>query len=716
MKTLAIAVVLAGGALLAHRQLPSLVASQLRDELAARGYPDARFRVVAVELDRIELADVELAPGLELGTVELDAGISLLWREPDVISIRGAHVRAELLTRASTGGGAELPAREVRIANSTVELGATRFAIAGRVQRDGDAELTATAAHWTVGGETLDDLRLTVDADRACAVATHGTTAVSACTPLATWTRLAVPVTWSLHDPAWAVTGTATLSLGDHVVVQEGAFEARVPRWSRAGVAIEDASITGELAGPIESLAGTAHVEVRGGRIDGIAFTDLETDLELGLVDRVLRALPADVHVRDATAPGPAGVVRAHAATVTLPYVLTVRDGQITTTRVAARPIEIAAERVEVAGSALADVIATVTDASIAWRARTLTSGPVTAFAPSGVATKTGVRWQAVRAQLGETTLVHPAGTISPDRTIAWHADAARWREVSIDAPAGTLRGGQLEVHASTGRWRELQLTRLRGVLADGELVLHADGGHWRDVALVALDGRWASGQLTWRLQEAVRAGDVVHDLEGTSTEDAHAIAWSAVRLGRFELGSGTLGLAAIDDRWQLAHATVAAYGGRAALVRSAPIDGALDFDLRGLRLDKLVAVLGPRARAEGELAGRLVVRGGELSRVELASTGGGFRFGDRAWVDRAVADLAAGQVAVPQRIGGALADFTYRRLALVLALAPAPSGPTLHVELRGAGRRVAQELELDITIRGLREAMGLLARAREST
>ena len=714
MKTFAIAAVLAGGALLARRQLPSFVASQLRDELAARGYPDARFRVVAVELDRIELADVTLAPGLELGTVELDAGISLLWREPDVISIRGAHVRAELLARAPAGNGVELPAREVRIADSTIELGGTRFAVAGRVLRDGDTELTATAPHWTLAGETLDDLRVTVAADRACAAARHATTEISACTPLATWTRLAVPVTWTLRDPAWTVTGTTTLSLGDRVVVQEGAFEARVPSWSREGVVIEDAVIAGELAGPIEALAGSARLHVRRGRVDGLAFTDLESELDLGLADRVLRAMPGEVYVRDATSPSPAGLVHAHRATVALPYALAVRGRRITTTRVAARPIAVEAERVDVAGHVLSEVTATVTEASITWRAQTLTSGAVTAVEPSGVATRTGVRWQAARARLGETTLVHPAGTIAPDRTITWHAEAANWREIAIEEPAGQLRGGRLEVHARAGRWRELRLTSLTGALADGELVLHADGGHWRDVALVGLDGRWASGQLTWKLHEAARAGDVVHDLAGTSTADAHAIAWRAVQLGRFELGAGMLAVAARDDHWQLERATVAAYGGRAALVRPAPIDGAIDVELRGLRLGKLVAAIDRRASGEGELAGRLAVRGGVLARVELASTVGGFRFGDRAWVDHAVADLAAGQVAVPQRIGGALADFQYRRLALVLA--PAANGPTLHVELLGAGRRVAQELELDLTIRGLREAAGWLARAREST
>ena len=63
--------------------------------------------------------------------------------------------------------------------------------------------------------------------------------------------------------------------------------------------------------------------------------------------------------------------------------------------------------------------------------------------------------------------------------------------------------------------------------------------------------------------------------------------------------------------------------------------------------------------------------------------------------------------------MGGALADFEYRKLALQLA--PSVSGPMMRIELHGHGRRVAQEVDLIVNVRGLRDAARVLGRIQEA-
>jgi hypothetical protein len=49
------------------------------------------------------------------------------------------------------------------------------------------------------------------------------------------------------------------------------------------------------------------------------------------------------------------------------------------------------------------------------------------------------------------------------------------------------------------------------------------------------------------------------------------------------------------------------------------------------------------------------------------------------------------------RRIVAALADFDYTRLALSI-----DDDPDLHLTLDGQGRRVAQQLDIDVNVRGL--------------
>ena len=136
-----------------------------------------------------------------------------------------------------------------------------------------------------------------------------------------------------------------------------------------------------------------------------------------------------------------------------------VRRSSVTATRLA-QPLALEADRTTVAGAMLYDVAATVRDDLVAWKAGTVVAGPAKAIAASGSASRAGVRWQADRIEVAGATLDKPSGTIARDRTIAWRAEAARWRELSIEAPTGRVVGDALAVAAPRGRYRRFRRTR----------------------------------------------------------------------------------------------------------------------------------------------------------------------------------------------------------------------------------------------------------------
>ena len=765
----AIALAAVGGALaIAHRELPDLVAWKLRDELADRGFPDARFRVVAVETDRIELADVELAPGFALGTVEIDAGVSLLWRDPGVLSIRGARIRGELLARFLDDDGAGLPAREVRIADSVIELDATTLEVSGRVITGGAVAIIARAPEWKLAGEVLHDVQVAVSTDLACSSARRGTVSITACTELGRFARTAVPVAFALRSPTWTAQGTATLALGKRIVVDDGHAEVRLPSWSSHGFELDQAVVAVELAGPVDALAGTAQLRAKTARLENrspsstfgqvswLELTDFEAGLDIAIADRGMRARPIATSARRLTAATAAGPLRAERVTIAVPWGAAIRevsnDWRVTPVRIAPEPVTMSCEQLLVADVALREVTLQADDASA------------------------GASFEAVRAvvrsKLGAITVSHPRGSVSPAGAIAWRGRSASWHGAVIASPVGTSHGNSHDVRAASARWNdtivdgpavrvrgatlelsaraataggivveepratigdalELRARRVRwgdaiaewpvALLHDGELVLHAPTARWRDTFARALvvtlptDALEAVGSrsATWSVGEIVRGGDTVRGITGRSTPDTHELAWRSASIHRLALGGGEVTLVAAGETWRIDRAKAAAYGGTVALARPAMIDEAIRLDVRGLQLGALLAAVSPSAAGVGVLAGTIRVRGGELEGIDLLSTRGSFQIGTGAWLDDAAQAIAAGQVAVPQRIGGALADFRYDRLALALTGA---GTPVLRIQLRGTGRRIPQALDLVINIRGLRDAATVLARAWEST
>ena len=123
--------------LVARAALPWLVTRAVRGELAARGFPDARFEVASVGIDHLRLTGVWLEDGLALGEVELDAGPSLLWRAPQHATVRHARIAP----RARSGGTSvasprsDLPIGQLRLEDAMLQLGDLRVAVGGTIAR-----------------------------------------------------------------------------------------------------------------------------------------------------------------------------------------------------------------------------------------------------------------------------------------------------------------------------------------------------------------------------------------------------------------------------------------------------------------------------------------------------------------------------------------------------------------------------------------------------
>jgi hypothetical protein len=121
--------------------LPALVGRHVRSQLADRGFPDASLKVASIGLHHLQLRDVHLQQGLDLGTVSLDRGVSLLWRDVNDIEISGAHVDIDAVAahppkaRAPKREGGS-PFKTLHVASSTIMLGGQRGQVSGAVSAD----------------------------------------------------------------------------------------------------------------------------------------------------------------------------------------------------------------------------------------------------------------------------------------------------------------------------------------------------------------------------------------------------------------------------------------------------------------------------------------------------------------------------------------------------------------------------------------------------
>ncbi|MEO8704250.1 MAG: hypothetical protein ABI867_29625, partial [Kofleriaceae bacterium] len=255
--TLALAVAGCSAALAYGIAVPELVAWKLRRELADRGLANARFRIVSVGLDRLALADVELRPGLHLGEVELDAGISLLWRDAERITVRRARITRDTLAGEGSSALGALPFRWLRLEDSVLVVEGVDVAIAGTFavgEPPASAEATARLPVLTIGTVTLRDVVIRLHAGRACATARAETAEVDACAMLRSWAPDELAVTWATsdHGAGWRASGDARLAWSAGLTIRDGRVEATVARGSFEGLAFSDAAVTASFGGTAE--------------------------------------------------------------------------------------------------------------------------------------------------------------------------------------------------------------------------------------------------------------------------------------------------------------------------------------------------------------------------------------------------------------------------------------------------------------------------------
>ncbi|HEU0035614.1 MAG TPA: YdbH domain-containing protein [Kofleriaceae bacterium] len=423
---------------------PAIAAWKLRRELAAAGYPDARFEVAHIGFDQLALRDVVLAPGLELGEVELDGGLSLLWRDPDTITIRHARITRQAAAALATSRGSL--ARAVRIEDGVVVVDGAQIAIDGTLALDSSAptgHLVAKVAHWRAGPLTVDDVVVQIDDGHACATARLDGRALDACTELATWTPSALALAVTLRDPAWTAIGQLRVAELASTPTIDGHVDVAIPSFARDGVTLTRTAIAADVTGSAGAL--DVRADLRAARLEAadLIATDVcwparlhATHASTGwqLSSELLELAAATVTVK-------LGRDRLRAETVTV-----TSSESIVVGNAIARPRSLhwTARRVDVGGARLDRATGSL-DArgAIAWHAASLRWRELVAEQLAGtIATDHRIAWRATRASWRDVRASELGGSIDPAaRSVAWHARELRRDDVIVREPSGTSRG-----------------------------------------------------------------------------------------------------------------------------------------------------------------------------------------------------------------------------------------------------------------------------------
>lgn len=460
---------LLAGAAVYHCAVPALVARRIEAMLAARGFPAARVAVSGLGLDHLRLTGVSLGDGLELGAIELDAGISVLWR-PRIhqVTIRGAELSAAALDHLAPCATAEpagdLPFDVVRIVDTTLTLGGARIAVSGTVAPAGPSvDLTAASDAVPLGPAVARDVHASIHDDaaalRACATGRIGAAAVEICAPLprslgALRALRAVDAGWTVAADGWRLQGRGTLAwTGDgdptegsaprlaSLELRSGHADLTAPALHGSGASVRGASLAADLTGSLSSL----QFDVR-----GIAQAE-----QLELHDRA--ALTTARGVRVPFVGRLALVDGAIRATPRRPVIATARSASIRIPP--AGPPGGPDAVVELAGPSLAAFDA---DRTVAIDTR---------LAPPAT-----LRWSASAARIGGAELRAPSGTLIARRTLRWRAAEARWAGMRVREPAGTVELGASTRQTAT--W-----TSITGPgpieLDAGELQVHRSRAGW---------------------------------------------------------------------------------------------------------------------------------------------------------------------------------------------------------------------------------------------
>ncbi|MDB4960611.1 MAG: hypothetical protein JWP01_610 [Myxococcales bacterium] len=307
--------------------------------------------------------------------------------------------------------------------------------------------------------------------------------------------------------------------------------------------------------------------------------------------------------------------------------------------------------------------------------------------------------WTAPKLEWAGIRLTGASGTFEPlTEVVHWRATRVNREELAFHAASGTVTGTQLAWRADRASWRDAGVVGVRG-----SVDLERGIGRW-----TARNGRWGRSRFT-------APGGVV-DLDPSR---ADRVEWRTMS-GPYgvELGAGSLRYRGTRGGIRIEHGTVAAAGGQldvqpVTVPDEAPTDVLLRA--RGLSLGELAAKVGRgRMRATGVVDGEITLHVGgagcSLKRGLLRTRGHGtVQIGDGGLRSRLAASASTPGLAVHHRVAAALADFQYSQVIAVLG-APG-AGPDLRVVTRGRGNRVPQDLDLVITIRGVRDAADRFSR-----
>lgn len=239
----AVAIVLACGWFADRHALPALAACGLTRALASSGFPDARFEIEGVGLERMQVHDLRLADGVDLGDIELDVGLSALWgSRPTRATVRGARVALEAASKLRLGDPAARPPLErVRVEGAELTSKGDRATITGEISLAGPLAADLRATGVRIGGLAIEELGVQVRE--------HGKEYGAA---------------WELRGAGWTARGDGVLAWRDGALaVARSHTELQAPSLRTGPVSLDGASATLEIAGPLAALEvhGDAHAE-----------------------------------------------------------------------------------------------------------------------------------------------------------------------------------------------------------------------------------------------------------------------------------------------------------------------------------------------------------------------------------------------------------------------------------------------------------------------
>ena len=272
--------------------------------------------------------------------------------------------------------------------------------------------------------------------------------------------------------------------------------------------------------------------------------------------------------------------------------------------------------------------------------------------------------------------------------------------EVTGEARASALAVGALRVHDVT-----LPIALRATTGEDGALAIAPRG------AIVAR-AREAALRIGTRRLSVPDPELVVHDAQpfaiGALLGEVHVLSWPALAGLPVDVEDGAIAFRMVPDGVRIEHGRLRALGAElstgAVTIGAGSVD--LAIDARGLDLAQVLAIVGRgRVEASGLLDGQVAVRADDhglaITSAALRSRhAGGIRVPAFDWSKQALASVTG--IALHSRIVATLADFAYDRLSIELH--PRGAEPEARVVMSGHAKRLAQELDLVVNLRGVRD------------